>query len=54
MDVEFKEAREAPDNSKDKADKDSAYADGVDNNGTRANPSRDLTALDTLADNRSI
>jgi hypothetical protein len=53
-DVKFKEAREAPDNSKDKADKDSAYADGEDDNGTKAIASRDLTALDTLAENRSI
>ncbi len=53
-DVEFKEAREAPDNSKGKADKDSVYADGEDDNGTKAIASRDLTALDTLAKNRSI
>jgi hypothetical protein len=53
-DVEVKEAREAPDNSMDKADKDSAYADWEDNNGTKAIASRDLAALDTLAKNRSI
>jgi hypothetical protein len=52
--VEFKEAREAPDNLKDKADKESMSDDGEDDNGTKAIASRDLAALNTLAKNRSI
>jgi hypothetical protein len=51
---DHKEAREAPDNLKDEADEDSASNDRKDDNRTKAIASRDLAALNTLAENRSI
>jgi hypothetical protein len=54
-DVELKEARKASDNPKDEADKESVSDDGEDDNRTKVIASRDLAALDALAEkNRSI
>jgi hypothetical protein len=54
VDVEFEEARKASDNPKDEADKDSASNIREDDNRIKVIASRDLAALDALAENRSI